>query len=92
LKNYKKLDENIKKYEPRIALTDEEDGLKFYRRINDIIENILKRNGMLFLEIGFDQASEVRNIFEQKFRDIRIIKDYGGNHRVFIGQLKIKSK
>ncbi len=88
LKDYEDLDKNVKDHEPRIALTDEGDGLKFYRRINDIIEKILKQNGMLFLEIGFDQADDIKNIYSEKFSEIKIVKDYGGNDRVFIGKLK----
>ena len=88
LKDYENLDKNVKDHEPRIALTDEGDGLGFYKRINDIIENILKPNGMLFLEIGHDQAESVKKIYSEKFEDVKIIKDYGANDRVFIGQLK----
>lgn len=88
LKDYENLDKNVKDHEPRIALTDEGDGLKFYRRINEMIEKILKPNGMLFLEIGFDQADEVKNIYKEKFEDVKIVKDLGGNDRVFIGRLK----
>lgn len=88
LKAYEKLDSNVKDHEPRIALTDEGDGLTFYRRINDIIEKILKPQGMLFLEIGFDQADDVKKIYDEKFKDIKIVKDYCGNDRVFIGCLK----
>ncbi|MCK4978951.1 MAG: peptide chain release factor N(5)-glutamine methyltransferase [Candidatus Delongbacteria bacterium] len=88
LKEYEKLDSNVKDHEPRIALTDEGDGLSFYKRINEIIEKLLKPQGILFLEIGFDQAKEVKNIFNEKFKDVKIVKDYGGNDRVFIGKLK----
>ena len=88
LKDYEKLDSNVKDHEPRIALTDEGDGLSFYRRINEIIEKILNVDGILFLEIGFDQAKEVKGIFSKKFEDIKIVKDYGGNDRVFVGRLK----
>ncbi|MDA3885775.1 MAG: peptide chain release factor N(5)-glutamine methyltransferase [Candidatus Delongbacteria bacterium] len=92
LKAYENLDKNVKDHEPRIALTDEGDGLTFYRRINDIIEKILKPNGMLFLEIGYDQAEEIKNICREKFEDINIVKDYGGNNRVFVGRLKQNQK
>ncbi|MBN2790049.1 MAG: peptide chain release factor N(5)-glutamine methyltransferase [Candidatus Delongbacteria bacterium] len=88
LKDYNGLDPKVKDHEPRTALTDEGDGLKFYRRINEIIEKILQPDGMLFLEIGFEQAEPVKNIFKDKFKDIKIIRDYGGNDRVFIGSLK----
>jgi release factor glutamine methyltransferase len=92
LKDYEKLDSKVKDHEPRIALTDEGDGLTFYRRINDIIEKILNPNGMLFLEIGFDQAESIKKIFNDKFEGIKIIKDYGGNDRVFIGCFKQNQK
>jgi methylase of polypeptide subunit release factors len=47
---------------------------------------------MLFLEIGYDQAEEIKNICREKFEDINIVKDYGGNNRVFVGRLKQNQK
>jgi len=82
------LDRQVRDYEPIGALTDNNDGLTFYRRINEIIPMILKPDGYVILEIGYDQAEKVTEIFEKSFEDIKILKDYSQNDRVFIGKYK----
>ncbi|MBU4486921.1 MAG: peptide chain release factor N(5)-glutamine methyltransferase [Candidatus Delongbacteria bacterium] len=82
------LDKQVKDYEPVEALTDNKDGLTFYRRINEIIPQILKADGSVFLEIGYDQAEAVKAIYEKSLTDIKILRDYSNNNRVFIGKLK----
>ncbi|WP_242838903.1 hypothetical protein [Butyrivibrio sp. AE3003] len=39
---------------------------------------------MFFLEIGYDQGDEVKELLEKqgKYHDIEVIKDYSGNDRV----------
>ena len=66
--------------EPVLALDGGEDGLKFYRLISEQINNYLKSDGILMMEIGFDQANQVRSIF----KNAKIIKDYAKNDRVVI--------
>ncbi len=51
VKEYPELRPELNVYEPRIALTDENDGLNFYRVISEKSKNILKKNGRIFLEI-----------------------------------------
>ena len=42
--------------------------------------------GMLFLEIGYDQADAVKSLMrEAGYYDVRAIKDYGGNDRIVCG-------
>lgn len=74
----------VKDYEPRLALDGDEDGLVFYRRIIDNAPRFLLSSGYLILEIGFDQADEVKELMEAKgfYHDIEVIKDYAGNDRV----------
>lgn len=66
--------------EPVLALDGGEDGLKFYRLISEQINNYLKSDGILMMEIGFDQANQVKSIF----KNAKIIKDYAKNDRVVI--------
>lgn len=73
----------VRDHEPHIALDGGDDGLDFYRRIISGAPAHLANYGMIFLEIGFDQAEDVSRILnEAGFRDISVIKDYGGNDRV----------
>jgi release factor glutamine methyltransferase len=74
-------------YEPIEALDGGEDGLDFYRRILDKAPSHLKKNGVVMLEIGFDQADDIRKLATgHGFKDIRFVKDYAGIERIFIGE------
>lgn len=78
----------VKDYEPRIALDGEEDGLVFYRRILSDCKKNLKKGGMLFFEIGYDQAEAVKGMMEQAgFLEVTVKKDFGGLDRVVFGTL-----
>ncbi|WP_243122158.1 peptide chain release factor N(5)-glutamine methyltransferase [Clostridium thermarum] len=83
--------EDVKKYEPHLALSGGEDGLVFYRKITEQALKCLKDGGLLAYEIGYDQREEVEAIMkEQGFEDVKCIKDLAGNDRVVIGFFKCK--
>ena len=77
------LDDEVKKYEPRLALDGMEDGLHFYRILAREGKRFLNEGGRLYVEIGFDQAEAVKEIFgAQGFLDIQVYKDLVGLDRV----------
>lgn len=77
------LDDEVKKYEPRLALDGMEDGLHFYRILAREGKRFLNEGGRLYAEIGFDQAEAVKEIFgAQGFLDIQVYKDLAGLDRV----------
>ena len=77
------LDDEVKKYEPRLALDGLEDGLHFYRILAREGKRFLNEGGRLYAEIGFDQAEAVKEIFgAQGFLDIQVYKDLAGLDRV----------
>ena len=81
--------EDVKNYEPYIALSGGRDGLDFYRRITEESLKVLEKGGLLAFEIGYDQSEEVMSILSQwGFKDIECIKDLSGNHRVIKGILE----
>lgn len=82
----KSLMPEVKDHEPVMALDGREDGLYFYREITGRAGQYLTRGGMLFYEIGYDQAEDVCRIMESEgFREIEVVKDFAGLDRVVYG-------
>lgn len=77
------LDKEVKDYDPLLALDGGKDGLDFYREILNNIKQYLLDGGVLLMEIGYNQAEAVKEIFKHT-NDVEIIKDYNGNDRVVI--------
>jgi release factor glutamine methyltransferase len=73
----------LSRHEPRMALTDEGDGLSAYRAIAMGAAAHLAPDGWLLLEIGCAQASEVRHILaESGWGELRTLTDMDGRDRV----------
>lgn len=81
-----KLQEEVKNYEPRIALDGGKEGIAFYRRIIPESREYLEEEGLLIFEIGYDQGKQVEAIMEQEgFKAIKILKDLQGLDRAVLG-------
>ncbi|KEH94769.1 peptide chain release factor N(5)-glutamine methyltransferase [Clostridium botulinum] len=80
--------EDVKDYEPYIALCGGIDGLDFYRKITVQSLEILENNGLLAFEIGYDQGEAVKELLiESGFTDVKVINDLAGLNRVVIGKI-----
>jgi len=81
---FESLEKNVKAFEPRIALYAGEDGLDVYRRITEKVDQFLKPDAALMLEIGYAQGQAVGELLEQVgcFSKITIEKDYHDNDRI----------
>lgn len=77
------LSEEVKK-EPRLALDGGADGLIFYKSLANNAYKFLNAEGYLVLEIGYDQKAELTELLEYNYKDIKCLKDIGGNDRVII--------
>lgn len=75
----KSLPKDVQK-EPYIALDGGVDGLKFYKIIAQNVKKYLKEDGILILEIGYDQKDEVTRLFKNSV----CFKDYEGRDRVVV--------
>ncbi|WP_333781865.1 peptide chain release factor N(5)-glutamine methyltransferase [Shimia sp. MMG029] len=74
-------------YEPRIALTDETDGLTAYRAITAGAPEHLAPDGWLMVEIGWQQGPDVAALFEAAdLQKVAVLPDLDGRDRVVIGQ------
>jgi len=81
-KDIKNLSDDIKRYEPRIALDGGNDGLDLIKKVIYKSQYILKIKGMLALEIGNEQIKKVSKILtDNNFRIKHVIKDYKTNVR-----------
>jgi release factor glutamine methyltransferase len=84
---YLNLDPELKLYEPRFALSDESDGLSFYRKISVVSKSLLKDDGKLFFEVGAGQAEAVKQILiDNGYKNIVVKKDYSDIERIVIGE------
>ena len=88
-KDLKNLSDDIKKYEPRIALDGGNDGLDLIEKIIYKSKEILKLNGMLALEIGNEQIKRVsKTLIDNNFRIKHVIKDYKTNIRCILANYR----
>ena len=88
-KDIKNLSDDIKKYEPRMALDGGNDGLDLIRKVIYKSREILKIKGMLALEIGNEQINKVSKILvDNNFRIKHVIKDYKNNVRCVLTNYK----
>lgn len=83
----KLLEPTVKNYEPILALDGGDDGLKYYNIIVNNAKEHLSKNGVLLLEIGYNQAKSVANILKTCYNDIQVVKDLQGNDRVIIASV-----
>ena len=81
------LEDEVKKFDPIIALDGGADGLDFYKKIIDEAPKRLTRNGKIYFEVGINQALDVKKLLQKNFKDIRIIKDYNKIDRVVCATL-----
>lgn len=80
------LEQGDLRFEPRIALTDEADGLSAYRELVVGARRFLVLGGHLYVEHGFDQGPAISQLFEQAgFLDVKTIQDLAGHPRVTTG-------
>jgi release factor glutamine methyltransferase len=88
-KAIRNLGDDIKKFEPRMALDGGNDGLDLIKKVIYKSKYILKIKGTLALEIGNEQIKKVSNILiDNDFRIGNIIKDYKNNARCVIAYYK----
>ena len=74
------LGREVREFEPRIALDGGIDGLDYYRRLAMDVNRYIAHGGMLILEVGDGQVSEVLRLFEKRDYAI-VIKDLEGQDR-----------
>ncbi len=83
----KKLDRDVRDFEPKLALNGGLDGLSEIRKIILRSTELIKKNGKLILEIAFNQKNEVKKILKNNgFYITEVIKDFAENDRCIISK------
>ena len=83
------LDEEVKKYDPRLALDGGEDGLDFYKTIIKEAPMHLNKGGILMFELGINQFKDVQTLMKNEgYEEIEIVKDYNKIERIIYGRIR----
>ena len=82
------LDDDVRLFEPHLALKGGADGLDLIRRLGAAMPAMLAPGGTALVEIGYDQGeSAAQTLQKQGLSVTRIVKDLGGNDRVVVATL-----
>lgn len=80
------VEEMVYKNEPHLALFGENEGMYFYDKILFQSLKKLKKGGMVFFEIGYNQKEKITKVIKKYYplASIKVVKDYNNNDRVVI--------
>jgi release factor glutamine methyltransferase len=79
------LEKDVIDFEPKQALDGGVEGLSEIRKVISKSSELIKKNGFLILEIGFDQKNRVKQILQNKgFYIKKIAKDLSGHDRCIV--------
>lgn len=79
----------VREHDPRLALDGGPDGLRPYRAIAREAAAHLRREGVVLLEIGTGQGSDVTDIFaEMGFKSIELEYDLAGHERMVVAKIE----
>jgi release factor glutamine methyltransferase len=80
------LQPEVNRFEPLLALDGRSDGLHAIRQIVFSAHTLLKPQGVLLLEIGFNQKKALIQLIQHcgHYHPFEIIKDYAGHDRVVV--------
>ena len=89
IKSDEVLENSVKDYEPHLALFGGDDGLKFYRIIFENALKVVKDNGLMFFEMGYDQKENLTNLAKKYFPNatVEVYKDINKKDRMLMIKL-----
>ncbi len=88
------LEPEVALYEPHLALDGGKDGLNIIRRIAADALFYLIDGGLFFMEFGWQQAAQIKEIFAAEKKDgyyysiIKVFQDYAGKDRILYAEVK----
>ena len=79
------MEKDVINFEPILALNGGLDGMSVIRKVINKSSELIKKNGILVLEIAFNQKNKVVKLLEQKgFYINKVLKDLANNDRCII--------
>lgn len=83
------LQQEVRRFEPRVAVSDWKDGLEFYRRLVELAPYLLRDQGTMVVEVGYGQAETVaRMLSDARYGEVEIIPDLQRIPRVVKGKAR----
>ena len=76
------MQDNVLKYDPHLALFAEEEGMYFYRKIIEQVNDYLNENGVMFFEIGYDQKDKIIKLADMNGYSAEVYRDINGRDRM----------
>ncbi len=80
------VDDWVKENQPTEALYAKEEGLAFYKSFFLRVSEILKDKGYIIIEIGYDQAEQVKELASEVLDELEVVKDYEQHDRFIVGR------
>jgi release factor glutamine methyltransferase len=89
IEDFASLQLEVRDFEPEIALTDGKDGFSIVEKIISGAPDFLKPDCFLLLEVGFNQSSAAREMFDLKiWQTVEFLPDLQGFPRMLKARLK----
>jgi release factor glutamine methyltransferase len=87
IQEWQNLDPEVRQFEPRFAVSDQNDGYEFYRRIGEVAGKFVRKGGWVIVEVGHGQSQQVSELFRAAaFLEISIVNDLQEIPRVVLGR------
>ena len=80
----RELTDDVKKFEPKLALVSGKEGTEIYKQLTETLPGILNPGAKVWFEIGFDQGLTVPALFDATCWKKKILSnDWAGHNRFF---------
>jgi len=87
IQDWQDLDPEVCQFEPKHAVSDQNDGYEFYHRIGKVARQLLRKEGWVIVEVGYGQSEQVSEIFrEATVTEINVVNDLQEIPRVVLGR------
>ena len=83
--DFHSLPPEVRLHESRAALVATNHGMAFYYRVIELASSLLKPGALLAVEVGYDQAREVADVFRSGFEQVLVKHDLSGVARIVCG-------